>query len=89
MAQEFELTPSFKRRLKKKPVDQQQAVMLTVALVAEGSQLPGLQIKQLQYSSQKVFSARIDRANRITFHREGDKIVFRNHCNHDAVYRMP
>jgi hypothetical protein len=86
---EYELTPSFKRRLKRKAPEQQRAVMLTVAQIADGVTTPGLRLHPLQGVPGPVYSASIDRSNRVTFHRKGEKIVFRNHCSHDVVYRRP
>jgi mRNA interferase RelE/StbE len=81
--------PAFKRRLKRKPQPLQRAIEECVARLADDPQHPGLRTKRLQSIGEVVFSARIDRANRLTFHWEGSTIVLRNHCNHDAVLGRP
>lgn len=31
----------------------------------------------------------VDRASRVTFHYDGQRIVMRNNCNHDIIKRSP
>lgn len=61
--------------------------MECIARLAENPRHPGLRTKRLQVSmgGTAVFSARVDRANRLTFHWDGSTIVLRNHCNHDIL----
>lgn len=79
----------FKKRLEAKPPKLQAAVLECVQRLADGPQSnAGLRTHPVQ-SHPGVFSARVDRANRVTFHWDQGVIVLRNHCNHDAVYRRP
>ena len=81
----------FKRRLKKKTPAQQEAVYECIDRVAEnprGNQ-GGLQTKLIQVSPERVFYARVDQANRVSFHLEGTIIIFRNHCFKQDVLRNP
>lgn len=34
---------------------------------------------------QRIWDVYINRANRLTYHRDGDTIVFRNNCRHDII----
>lgn len=45
---------------------------------------PGLRTKKLK-GTEDVWSARIDQANRVTFHWKDDTIVLRKHCHHDIL----
>lgn len=81
--------PAFKRRLRRKPQPLREAIEECIARLAEDPHHPGLRTKRLQSVRESVFSARIDRANRLTFHWDGSTIVLRNHCNHDAVLKSP
>jgi hypothetical protein len=89
VAQRFETDASFKRRLKKKPPEQQAAVLECIARLIEDPHHPGLHTKRLQHGSQPIFYARIDRANRVTFHWREGTMVFRNHCHKTDVLRRP
>jgi plasmid maintenance system killer protein len=81
--------PAFKRRLKKKPPVLRAAIEECAARLADDPHHPGLRTKRLQTGDGAVFSARIDQANRLTFHWDDDVIVLRNHCNHDLVLKRP
>jgi hypothetical protein len=89
----FATDPLFKRRLKKKPPEMQAAVLACMEALVEnpwGNQ-GGLKTKLLKAANanERVYYARIDRANRITFHMDGDTLVFRNHCHKVDVLRNP
>lgn len=79
---------SFKRRLAKKPAKLQGAILEAVQRLREDPYHPSLHTKKMQ-GQRDVFEARVDQANRITFHWEGDTIYLRNHCNHDVLIRSP
>jgi hypothetical protein len=81
----------FKRRFEKKPKDQRVGVMKCIAQVAEEMErTPGLRTKKLDVRGpHEVFSSRIGRGPRLTFHWEGSSIMFRNHCDHAEVLRNP
>jgi hypothetical protein len=82
------LDPKFKKRLEDKPPKQRAAVLTCIERVVDDPRHPGLHSEKVQ-SYPGVFSSRVDIGNRVTWERDGDTIVFRNHCNHDAVYRKP
>ena len=91
MAFKYATEPRFKRRLRKKTAAQQEAVLACIELVI-ANPFPGggLKTKLLQAAGpERVYYARIDRASRLTFHFDGEVIVFRNHCEHDEVLRRP
>ena len=64
------------------------AIVECIKRLAENTRHPSLRTHRVQ-GSPGVFEAYVDRANRLTFHYEGDVIVLRNHCNHDIVDRSP
>jgi hypothetical protein len=82
------LDDAFKKRLEKKSAPQRAAILECVERLADDPTYPGLRTHPIQ-SQPGIFSARVDRANRVSFERDGDTLVMRNHCNHDAVYRRP
>jgi hypothetical protein len=79
---------SFKKRLAKKPVALQGAILECITRLREDPLHPGLKTKKMG-GTDNVFEARVDQANRVTFHWAGDTIVMRNHCNHDMLKRSP
>ena len=85
------IPPRFKRHLKKKAPQLQEAITARVAQLGENPRHQSLQTHELQ-SRKGVFEAYVDKANRITFHyekREGQRhIVLRKHCSHD-ILRSP
>ena len=82
------IEPTFKRRLKKKSDQMQDAIIDCVLMLGANVRYPGLHTKKVR-GMKGVFEARVDKANRVTFHYEEGKIVMRNHCNHDIVKRSP
>ncbi len=82
------MEPTFKRRLKKKPDQMQDAIIDCVLLLGANVRHPGLHTNKVR-GTKGVFEARVDKANRVTFHYEEGNIVMRNHCNHDIVKRNP
>lgn len=79
---------TFKRRLAKKPPNLRGAILEAVQRLRENPNHPSLHTKKMQ-GQRDVFEARVDKANRITFHWEGEIIYLRNHCNHDVLTRSP
>ncbi len=82
LADQYRFDKKFKKRLKKKPKQQQLAILKTVEQLIDNPHQPGLHTSKLQ-GTKDIFYARINGGNRLTFHWEGSMIVFRNHCNHD------
>jgi len=86
LAHKIATDPAFKRRLKAKSPEQQEAIRACIAKLAENPRHPGLQSRRLQSARQKkTFYVRIDRGNRLTYRWDGDTIVLLNHCNHQDI----
>lgn len=66
----------------------QAAIAECVGRLVDNPAHPGLRVHPMQ-GVPGVWEAYVDKGNRITFHREGDTIVLRNHCNHDMLRRSP
>lgn len=81
------VTPSFKKRLNKKPAALAGAILECINRLADDPRQPGLHTHRVQGTAD-VWEAYVDQANRLTFHYEGGDIVLRNHCNHD-ILRSP
>jgi len=79
---------SFKRKLAKKTPQLQAAIATAVRQLRVDWRHTSLHAHKMG-GEKDVFEARIDQANRITFHWEGDVIVLRAHCNHDILKRNP
>jgi hypothetical protein len=79
---------TFRKRLEAKPPAQRAAVLECIERVVDDASYPSLKTERVQ-GCPGVFSSRVDRSNRVTWERDGQVIVFRNHCSHDAVYRRP
>ena len=88
MPHPLRIDETFKKRLGKKPHAQQGAIYECIARLSDDPTHPGLHSESVR-GCPGVFSARVDRANRLTFEWDEGVIVLRNHCNHDAVYRRP
>lgn len=85
----FEMAPNFKRALKKKTSEMRVAIMECIDRLEDNPDHPSLHRKKMQ-GQPGVWEARIDRANRLTFHYSDDgTLVLRNHCNHDILKRSP
>jgi hypothetical protein len=81
----FEVTPAFKRALKKKPPEMQAKIRECIETLVRDPRSPGLQVHKVQ-GTPGVWEAYVDRGNRITFERVGQgDIVLLNHCNHDML----
>ncbi len=78
------ISKRFKKQLQKKPRDMQTAIANAVTQLRADHRHKGLHTHRVQ-GQPGVFEARIDQANRLTFHWDGDTIVLRNHCNHDIL----
>jgi len=86
-----EIPPRFKKQLKRKPPQLQEAIAECVRRLGDNRRHPSLQTHSMQ-GRKGVFEAYVDIANRITFHyarRQGQRIiVLRKHCSHD-ILRAP
>jgi hypothetical protein len=79
---------TFKKRLEAKEPKQRAAVLECIERLVDDPRYPGLRTHPVQ-GVPGVYSSRVDRGNRVTWERDGQTIVMRNHCNHDVVYRAP
>jgi hypothetical protein len=85
---ELEIPDEFKRLVDGKGAPLAGAIARCVHLLGSNPRHPGLRTHIVRGTRDpKVFEAYVDKKNRVTFHREGDKIVLRNNCNHDILRR--
>lgn len=77
---------SVRKRLAKKPLKMQKAVLACIVQLREDWTHPGLRSSKL--GGTDLYHARIDGGNRVTFFWEDDKIVIENHCNHDILKKV-
>lgn len=80
----FVLTPSFRKRLRKKDPKLTAAVLECIHRLDENPRSPGLNVHRMSGVGD-VWEAYVDQKNRLTFHYEDDVMVLRNHCNHDIL----
>lgn len=80
------ISTRFKKQLHKKPVEMQDAIIEAVTQLRKDHTHKGLHTHRV-WGQPGVFEARIDKANRLTFHWDGPTIVLRAHCNHDILKR--
>ncbi len=86
---DYELTPTFKRRYKRKELRAQESVEATIQTLIDNPKHPGLRAHKVLRAGGKIFEAYIDGSTRLTFEYGKDKIIFRNNCNHDQVINNP
>jgi hypothetical protein len=60
------------------------AILECVGRLGENPHHPGLRTHRVS-GTRVVWEAYVDRANRVTFHYEGGRVVLRRHCNHDVL----
>ncbi|PPF30506.1 cytotoxin [Rathayibacter tritici] len=89
MSHAFRVTPNFKKVLGKKPKHMREAVEECIRQLAENPRHPGLHTHKMKGLKEAVFEAYVDNGNRVTFHWDEGRIVLRNNCNHDMLYRNP
>ncbi len=80
--------PRFKKVLRKKPPALQAAIYECITRLGTNPAHPGLEVHRVK-GTPGVWECYVDRANRVTYHWEGDAIVVRNNCNHDIIERSP
>lgn len=85
---ELELSDQFDDRFQLKPKDQQVAILKTLKLLGDNPRHPGLRVKRIK-TKPGVFEARINRADRLSFHWDSGRIVLRTNCHHDDVLSRP
>lgn len=82
------LTKRFKRRFERKTPQQRAAIMRTLARLEENPRHPGLNAHPLRGSG-GVWEAYINTGDRVSYQRDGDRLILRMNCNHDEVLRSP
>ena len=82
------IPPNFKKVMRKKPPDLQDAITRCVKLLGSNPRHPGLKTHKV-HGAPGVFEAYVDIHNRVTFERSGDRIILRNNCNHSILDRNP
>lgn len=85
MAFRLTLTSSFRKRLHKKPPNQQGPVLECIARLADNPRHPSLKCRRIQGTANE-WEARIDASNRVSWqYGETGEIIVINHCKHDSV----
>jgi mRNA-degrading endonuclease RelE of RelBE toxin-antitoxin system len=85
MAFKVTISPSFKKRLRRKPARQQGAILETIDRLAEDPRHPGLKTHRIR-GMPHVWEARIDQSNRLSWeYGEPGEIVLISHCTHEQV----
>jgi mRNA-degrading endonuclease YafQ of YafQ-DinJ toxin-antitoxin module len=82
------LTPRFKRRFEKKTTEQRAAIMRTLARLEKNPRHPSLNAHELRGSG-GVWEAYVNTGDRVSYQRDGDRLVLRMNCNHNDVLRSP
>ncbi|MGH9043061.1 MAG: hypothetical protein ACRDZ3_22845 [Acidimicrobiia bacterium] len=84
----FEISPKFKRALRKKRPEFVAAILECIDRLDRDPTHPGLHTHRVQ-GTRGVWEAYVDDGNRVTFHYEEGRMVLRNHCHHDIVRTNP
>lgn len=82
------ITEGFARAYTKLPSDVQKRVDKALLLLEEDFTHPRLRAERVE-GTEGIFEARVDRRHRMTYHREGDRLVMRNVGEHDKTLRRP
>jgi mRNA-degrading endonuclease YafQ of YafQ-DinJ toxin-antitoxin module len=81
--------PRFERALRRKtrrsPKDAERTIE-TVELILNEPENRGLN-QHLLNRRERIWEAYISDSARLTYHREGETVVFRNNCRHDIIDR--
>jgi mRNA-degrading endonuclease RelE of RelBE toxin-antitoxin system len=81
-------TERFARAYAKLPRDVQSRVDKALRLLDEDFRHPGLRAHPME-GTEGIYEARVDGRHRMTYHREGDRLVMRNVGEHDKTLRRP
>lgn len=71
-----------------KSQEMQAKLLRAIKRIGENPRHPGLHAKPIR-GTKRLYEARADRANRITWEWQEGGILLRNNCNHDIVTRAP
>ena len=83
-----EIPKRFKRRLDKKTKFMQASIVECIYRLSTNPRHPGLRTHKVGGTA-GVFEAYVDSGNQLTFEYGDNRIVLRNHCNHDMLDRNP
>lgn len=81
---DIEISPSFKKRLKRKTKSKADAILRCIRRLAENPYHPGLRTSRMGGTTD-TWEARASAGDRVTFRFGPDRIVLLNHCTHDIV----
>jgi len=70
------------------PRDVRRRVDKALRLLEEDFRHPGLRAQRVE-GTEGIYEARVDRRHRMTYHREGDRLIMRNVGEHDDTLRRP
>ena len=84
----FQRTARFERAFAKLTAEQAQRVNEAISRFAHDPSHPSLRVKRMQ-GTEHLWEARASQDLRITFERDGDRVVFRNVGHHDVTLRSP
>lgn len=80
----------FKRRLEAKSPEDQAAILGCIRQILEDPHRTGTGLRSKKLKGSGVWYSRASRSKRVTWeYGDQETIVFRNHCDHDAVLRSP
>jgi hypothetical protein len=78
--------PTFKKRLEKKTISQQGAILACIGYLAQDPRHPSLRTSRIQ--GRRSWEARVDGSNRLEWeYGQADEIILINHCSHNDIYR--
>jgi mRNA-degrading endonuclease RelE of RelBE toxin-antitoxin system len=78
----------FARAYAKLPGDVQKKVDKALRLLDEDFRHPSLRARRME-GAEGIYEARVDRRHRMTYHRDGDRLVMRNVGEHDKTLEHP
>ncbi len=83
-----ELSKLFDKKFDGLPLEVQRKVSKAVWLLNSNFRHPGLKTHQLE-SHPGIYEARVDDKYRMTYERQGNKLIMRNVDNHDECLKNP
>jgi len=82
------ITERFARAYAKLPAEVQKRVDKALRLLDEDFRHPGLHAQRIEGGA-GIYEARVDRRHRMTYHRDGDRLVMRNVGEHEKTLDRP
>ncbi len=84
----LELTERFIKQYKSMPRVIQKKIEKTLLLMDKNFRHPGLKSRPIE-GAPGIYEARVDDKYRVTYQRNGDKLILRNVDNHDECLKNP